>query len=388
MFNSQRYRILVLLKPPKLQPLLPLPFYLKLKFCTTTSQSESEPDSITVSYLVNNAGFSPESALKASKRVCLKTPEKPDSVFTFFRNHGFSDSNIRDIVKKEPWLLSSDPHNSVLPKFTFFLSKGASPSDIPRMLTANPRILQRSLENYIIPRYDLLKRFLKSDKVTLSCMIRHTFALSYNVSIANIKLMIDYGVCDLGIARLLLTRPTILASTNLLKTLEEVKDFGFDPSKSTFAVAMVAWKGVSKIRWNEKVDVFKKWGWSDETILRAFRREPNVMLISSDKIKLVMSFWVNHLGWDALALTKGPRIIGYSLERRIIPRASVVQFLLKKGLRKKNASLVSPFLMTEKLFLDKFIKCFKEESSDLLKLYEEKLNLAYTRENSGMSIPK
>ncbi|WJX23623.1 hypothetical protein P8452_12822 [Trifolium repens] len=62
----------------------------------------------------------------------------------------------------------------------------------------------------------------------------------------------------------------------------------------------------------------------------------------------------------------------------------IVQFLLKKGLREKNASLTYPFGVSEKLFLDKFIKRFKEESSDLLKLYEEKLNLAYTTDKTCM----
>jgi len=60
-----------------------------------------------------------------------------------------------------------------------------------------------------------------------------------------------------------------------------------------------------------------------------------------------MSFWINHLGLDALAIAKVPRGIGSSFERSIIPRASVVQYLLKKGLRKKNASLTAPFLMSE-----------------------------------------
>jgi hypothetical protein len=40
--------------------------------------------------------------------------------------------------------------------------------------------------------------------------------------------------------------------------------------------------------------------------------------------------------------------------------------------------------VSDKLFRDRFIKRFKEESSDLLKLYEEKLNLAYTTDKTCM----
>jgi mTERF domain-containing protein len=89
-----------------------------------------------------------------------------------------------------------------------------------------------------------------------------------------------------------------------------------------------------------------------------------------------MNFWVNQMGWDAMAIAKTPFILTLSLEKRIIPRAAVVQFLLNKGLINKNASLTNLFVMTEKLFLDMLIRRFKNESSYLLKLYEEKRNHA------------
>jgi hypothetical protein len=38
--------------------------------------------------------------------------------------------------------------------------------------------------------------------------------------------------------------------------------------------------------------------------------------------------------------------------------------------------------------LDKFVFSFKEESDYLLKLYEEKMELAYTKENNGMPLTK
>ena len=171
----------------------------------------------------------------------------------------------------------------------------------------------------------------------------------------------------------------------MLKMVEELKDLGFTTSKTTFGIALQAKLSVRKTLWEEKVDAFKKWGWSDEDVLQAFRRQPHCKLVSIDKINLLMSFWVNQLGWDALALAKGPSVFSSSFEKRVLPRASALQYLLKKGLRKKNASLTTPFGVTDKLFLDRYIKHFKEESSYLLKLYEEKLNLVHTRDNISMS---
>ncbi|CAK8531733.1 unnamed protein product [Lathyrus sativus] len=373
---------------PKLPIHFPFHFSHNFKLCATTSHSESDSDSFTVSYLINTVGFPRETALKASKRLRLKSLEKPNSVFTFFRDHGFPDTSIKKILIKEPWLLATNTHKSILPKFEFFLSKGASPSEIVTLLTASPRILQSSLENRIIPLFEFYKRFLKSDKATVCCMIRSSVPLSYNLTTDNVKLMIDYGVCDSSIARVFLTKATILGTIDLINTLEEVKGLGFDPSTSNFGTALIAKKYMSKAHWDEKVDVFKKWGWSDEAVVQAFRKHPSLMLTSIDKINLVMSFWVDRMGWDSLALTKKPQIFGYSLQKRVVPRALVLQYLMMKGLRKRNASLVTPFRWSEKQFLGKYVVCFKGESDYLLKLYEENMNLANTKENIDMPFTK
>ncbi|WJX27896.1 hypothetical protein P8452_16673 [Trifolium repens] len=358
---------------------------------TTTTASESDIYPFAVSYLINNFGFSHESALKAfnNKQVRFKSPEKPNSVINFFKDNGFSDSDILIIIRKQPWLLSSQPHKSLLPKFQFFLSKGVSSSDIVSLLTANPKILQSSLEKQIIPLFELLSKFLKTDKDVIFCLIRHSYSfdlISYDLIVANINLMTDFGVSNSNIAILLQERPSIFGSTDLIKSLEEVKGLGFNPSMTTFGTALKAKKCISKKLWNQKVDVFKKWGWSDEDVFQAFRSNPTLMLVSIDKVNLVMTFWVNQMGWNSLAVTKCAHMFSYSLHKRIIPRASVLQYLLMKGLRKKNASLVTPFIYTEKLFLDKFVFNFKEESDYLLKLYQDKMELAYTKENNGMPL--
>ncbi|CAJ2657072.1 unnamed protein product [Trifolium pratense] len=359
----------------------------------TTSESESESESNThpfaVSYLINNFGFSTQSALKAFnlRQVRFKSPDKPNSVLTFLKNHHFSHSNIRIIIKKAPWLLSSKPNNTILSKIQFFISKGVSSSDVVSFLTANPRILQSSLEKRIIPLFELLSRFLKTNKDVIVWLIINSNLLHkfpYDRMVANINLMSDFGVCDSGIARLFLTGPSILGSTDMIHTLEEVKCLGFDPSTCTFVVALVAKKGMTKKLWNEKVDAFRKWGWSDEDVIEAFRRQPHCMLTSIDKINSVMSYWVNQLGWDATAIVKQPTVFGSSLERRIVPRATVLQYLLKKGLQKKKARLTTPFLVSDKLFLQRYINRYKEESSYLLKLYAEKLNVTHTRDKTDM----
>ncbi|CAJ1963439.1 unnamed protein product [Sphenostylis stenocarpa] len=358
------------------------PLHFSLRFCTTTSNSPS----FAVSYLIYNFGFSPESASRTSTsyNISFQSPEKPESVISFFRNRGFSKPQINNMVRKHPWLLSCDPCKRILPKFDFFLSKGVSSSKIVELVSTYPEVLAPSLKNHIVPTYELVYRFLQSDVNTIASMCGNLFFTSGYRPARNVRVLQENGVRESNIARLLRYRSkAVFSSTDIVKFVEKLKGLGFDPSKSAFAIALIAVTSLSRSRWKEKVNAFKKWGWSDEAVLEAFRRYPSCMLTSIEKINIVMNFWVNQLGWDALNLVQCPRILGSSMEKTIIPRGLVVQYLLAKGLRKKSASRFSPFIFCEKVFLEKYVIFFKEETCQLLKLYQQKNYVQGKEEDSG-----
>ncbi|CAJ1963441.1 unnamed protein product [Sphenostylis stenocarpa] len=358
------------------------PLHFSLRFCTTTSNSRA----FAVSYLINNFGFSPESASRTSTayNICFRGREKPDSVISFFRNRGFSKPQINDMVRRQPWLLSCNLCKRILPKFEFFLSKGISSAEFVNLVSNNPSVLIPSLKNHIVPTYELVYRFLQSDVKTVACMFGNSFFTGGYRMARNVRVLQENGVSESNIARLFRNRcKAVFCSTDIVRLVEELKSLGLDPSKSAFAIALIAVTSLSGSRWKEKVDAFKKWGWSDEAVLEAFRRHPHCMLASIEKINIVMSFWVNQLGWNALDIAQGPKILGSSMEKTIIPRALVVQHLLVKGLWKKSASLFTPFAVSETRFLKKYVICFKEEKCQLLKLYQEKVSVQGKEEDSA-----
>ncbi|KAK7303807.1 hypothetical protein RJT34_14724 [Clitoria ternatea] len=357
-------------------------------FLSTFSDSSitSEKHTFTVSYLINNCGFSPQTALKASRCVQFETPQKPDSVIAFFSNNGFTNSQINSIIRRAPNVLTCDPRKRISPKFEFLLSKGASSSDIVEFVNRSPRILYSSLQHSIIPNFDLVRRFFNSDKITLYRILgcRHFFG-DKRVE-QNLKLLADEGVKDSNISFLLSRKLSILLSSDMRGPLNEVKQLGFDSSKVNFVIALLAKMVIPKPRWDAKVNAFKSWGWSEEMVLCVFKKRPLCMLHSEDKINKVMRFWVNELGWSSLALAKGSEILALSLEKRIIPRAFVLKYLIAKGLRKKSASLVTPFALSEELFLEKYVKRFEEETRKiLLKIYQEKMGVEEKRERDVAS---
>ncbi|CAL0330663.1 unnamed protein product [Lupinus luteus] len=362
-FNSQRLRSLLNLS-------LSSPFSLTPNFFSTVSKQNP----FTVSYLITKCSFPLETALKASKRVHFDNPEKADSVIAFFKTQGFTDAQIHNVMRREPELLICNPTKRVLPKFQFLSSKGASPSDIILTVSRNPDFLRKSLDNHIIPAFQFVRRFCPSDQRAIACVIACPTSISDARIQKNVQLLIDEGVTDSNIYNLFRSRLTVLCSRDFGKVLDEVKNMGFDPSKASFSVAILAKKAITKSKWDAKIDAFKTWGWSEQQVLEAFKRMPQFMLRSPDKLNAVISLWVDQLGWDPSTLLRAPVIFGYSLEKRLIPRASVVKELLSEGLMRKDASLVTPFGLSEDMFLEKFVRCLDEEdASRLLKLYQKEL---------------
>ncbi|KAI5415796.1 uncharacterized protein LOC127073323 [Lathyrus oleraceus] len=357
---------------PKCYLLLLKPHSFNFFSSTTTTTTTTTQNSFTISYLTNNCGLSPQDALKASKRIHFNTPHKPDSVLTFFKTHGFSIQHTQSIIRRIPHLILSNPIKTILPKFQFLASKGASPTDIVATVTRSPFFLCASLHKHIIPSFQLVRSFCPSDKKAIDSIIICPTSISDRLMKPNLQFLIDSGVTPSSIYGLFCSRPSVICSADLREVVEEIKGLGFHPSNYKFCLALLAKRAITKSQWDAKIDAFKCWGFSEDAIFNAFKRNPKIMLRSADKLNAVMSFWIKELGWDPSLLMAAPDLFEFSLEKRLIPRALVVRYLLSKGLIKKGASLRTPFHLSDDLFMKKYVNCYEKESSRLLRLYQGK----------------
>ncbi|OMO87132.1 Mitochodrial transcription termination factor-related protein [Corchorus olitorius] len=335
-------------------------------------------ESFTVSYLINSCGLSPESALSVSKKVQLKNPTKPDSVLNFFKNHGFSQTQIRKIVERMPNLLLSKAEKTLLPKFQFFYSKGISSSDLSVVLSSNPSVLGYNIDNCIIPNFNFFKDFTRCDDSEVFLAYKNCSVIlsnSFQSTIApNVALLRQHGVPDSYIMTELVRHPRFftLNHDKFRRTVEEVEKLGFNPLKSHFLAALRVLVQISKSTWERKLNVFKEFGWSDEDFVIAFEKFPECMSLSEHTIIKKMNFFVNTMNWKSTFVAHRPIVLGYSLGKRIIPRCSVLQVLLSKGFIKKPAS-TSFLICSEKDFLARFVTPY--EDLHLLKLYKENMSL-------------
>ncbi|KAF5752216.1 hypothetical protein HS088_TW01G00124 [Tripterygium wilfordii] len=364
---SSTHKLLFFLNPSSL---------ISLKFITSAANQHS----FGVSYLINSCGLSPESALKASKYVRFESPEKPDSVIAFLNNHGFSKTQISEVVNKFPKLLASDPEKTLLPKFEFCDSKGVSRPLLVKLICFHPSILHRSLENQWIPSFEILNDVLKSNEKTILTIIRYPGVLAHGPKTylrPNINVLKENGVPESNIATILYHHPRVFFSKpdRFRESVEEVKRMGLKPPIFAFVMALSTLRGMSKMAWKKKINVYKRWDWSEEAILMAFRRFPLFMTVSEDKIMGMMNYFVNVVGVESSFVSRRPELLGYSLNKRIVPRSSVAMVLLSKGLVKAS-SLSRLFGSSEKVFLEKYVYRYPEEAPQLLKLYTDKLMAA------------
>ncbi|KAM7256915.1 hypothetical protein ACFE04_012656 [Oxalis oulophora] len=364
-------------------------FVTKHYYATTTTTTEAAPaavatttttkeSSFTTSYLVDTCGFSPESALSVSKIVKLKNAQKPDALLNCLREYGFSETQLFRLVRKCPKVLVLDAEKNLSPKFEFLLSKGISRTKLAKVVSAQPLIILRSLEKTMIPFYDLCRSLLKSDDKVSKVFVRcpRFMHASHSFVNANIKHLYDSGVDESKISTLVRIWPSavVVNTERFIEVVEFVKEKGLKPSSVNFVAAVAAVASLSRPSWEKKVLLFESWGWSKEDILGAFQKHPQCMMVSESKINAVMKFLINEMDCEPSYIAHNPMFVSFSLEKRTIPRCSVIQILLSKG-RVKLTCLSSMLRIPDHSFEKKLIASYKEEAPYLLKLYREKMSV-------------
>ncbi|PSR85138.1 Transcription termination factor like [Actinidia chinensis var. chinensis] len=346
------------------------------------TQNPPSQHSFAVTYLIDSCGFSPEKALSASKYVKFETPENPDSVIAFFKHHGFTETQISTIIRHHPRFLLSDPEKSLLPKLEFLKSKGVSSTDVARIVSASSHLLRRSLEKQIIPSFNLFNKLLRSEEKTLAAIKSRCADLLFDHQThvtPNIEILRKTSVPNANIMLLLTNYPRVFktGSDRFALIVKELEKMGFNPSRVNFVSALRALRQMTKSTWGKKVEIYKKWGWTDDEILVAFKKQPECMMGSEEKIVGVMDFLVNKMGLESSFVARRPILLTLSLEKRIVPRCSVYQVLESKGLIETNGnSLATLLVSSEKWFIEKVVDRYKEEAPEILKLYKEKLDRA------------
>ncbi|XP_043714906.1 uncharacterized protein LOC122663287, partial [Telopea speciosissima] len=348
-----------------------------LKYISSKASRNQNP--FVVSYLIRSCGLSPAAAVSASKKVGFESSDRPDSVITLFRNHGFTDAQISSLVGKCPSLLVSSPTKTLRAKLEYFHSFGLSSPNIAKILYRDPGFLFSSLENRIIPALNFFKSLVGSVENVVIVLKHEARLIKCDIQnvVRNIAILRENGVLESNIVNLLIYFPSTMTPKNdrLKEIVEEIKQMGIDPSKYLLIIALHGLTSMSKSTWKQKLEAYRKWGFSENEILIAFRRYPWFMKQSEKKIMSHMDFFVNKMGWERAVLISYPYLLGLSSEKRTLPRCSVLRVLILKGLVKGDLKMGGLLKESEKHFLEKFVTKYEKEVPQLLDLYKGNISL-------------
>ncbi|KAG6605716.1 Transcription termination factor MTERF15, mitochondrial, partial [Cucurbita argyrosperma subsp. sororia] len=280
-----------------------------------------------------------QTALDVASKVKFKTPKNPDIVLSLLRTQGFTKSQISKIVKQFPRLLFFLTLIELFcPNLNFCIPLGSPNEKVIKCLKRSPRAFRQVFPDKIAP---------------------------------NIELLRTSGVSDVLISSLVSNVPdsAFRRHSKFRSIVNQVRDMGFDPSKIVFVEAIRVLSGMSSLTWERKFKAYSKYGWSKDQTLLAFKKFPPCLSVSEEKIFKNMDFFVHKMGLMAVDIATKPTVMVFSLEKRIIPRCSVVQSLYSKGLLKKELSFASILHPTEKTFLEKYVTKFPKDATWLLHLY-------------------
>ncbi|XP_074347557.1 transcription termination factor MTERF8, chloroplastic-like [Apium graveolens] len=327
--------------------------------------------------------------IKNIANVSLKTPHlsflnaryfsvKNDSTVSLFKNYGFTEPQITSLLSKRPSILSINEDKIIRPKLELFSSYGFSADDIFHILLSDIEILRRSIKNQIIPCCEFLKSVARDNESFIGIVKRCTWVLKHNFKSnmePNIGVLRDYGVPEYRIERFLRYQPRalMLDSERFKMIVREILEMGFEPVKSHFLRAFTVVIGLSKETRERKWDMYRKWGWTDDEILSAFRKQPGVLVASEEKVEHLFEFLIKKMGWSASEVWSCPIVIMHSFENWTMPRCFVVQFLLSKGLvLKKDITLSRVIVPMENRFKERYVDKYCLEYPEVLKLYTGK----------------
>ncbi|CAA7029840.1 unnamed protein product [Microthlaspi erraticum] len=353
----------------------------------------------TVSYLVDSLGLTTKLAASISRRVSFEDKRSPDSVLSLLKSHGFTDSQISDIITDYPQLLIEDAEKSLAPKLKSLQSRGgSSSSELAEIVSTVPKILGIKKEKTLSVYYDFVKEILEADKSSKFETLCHSSlpqGSPHENKIRNVLVLRELGVPQrLLLSSLISDRRIVCGKERFEESLKKVVEMGFDPKTSRFVDALHAVNQLSDKTIQEKVSVyerlgfavgdvwgiFKKWPYllmysekkmlsSMETFLGlGFSRDEFTMMVkchpscigySAETVKKKTQIVVKQMNWPLKAVALFPPVFGYSLEKRIVPRCNVIKALMSKGLLgdggSKLPSMSRVFANTDQDFLNKYV---------------------------------
>jgi mTERF domain-containing protein len=332
-----------------------------------------DPASLTVHFLRHSCGLAEADAARAAERVRLRCTRNAHAVLALLRDTlGMPTASVARLVAAYPAVLSSV---TIGDRLDFYLHElGLAPAEVRRFIFASPyRLLAAGIDSRLRPNYRLLRDLLGSDKNVLTA-VKQSIELIYDnlevVLLPKVQALRDYGVTEEVLVKLVTTHPKALVhrSTRFDEGLAAMKEFGVSPTSGIFPYAFGLFAKIYQSKWDRRVENYLSLGWTKEQIIRAFVKHPYCMSVSDDKVRQLMGFFSEKLGWGPEHVSSAPTILSFGYEKRLLPRYKVLEILVSRDVLKKGIKM-SHLTLSEKKFVDRYVNRYQQVIPEVREAY-------------------
>ncbi|KAJ1278299.1 hypothetical protein BS78_04G069600 [Paspalum vaginatum] len=373
---------------PLLRAASPLLSPIRHRACLLLSTSPA-PFSLE-DYLVAACGLAPDQARETSKKAfeeasknarkpfeelshCrLNNASNPDAVLALLSSVGLSRAEIAAVVAADPLILRAYAKN-IGPRLLAIRDRlDLSTPQIYRFLLAASRALR---SGDVWPNLQFLLSFFGSFEQVLVATKKFYRILLVDLDRVfkpNITQFLQCGLSVGDIVQLCSHYPSLFVFSS-----ERVKEFvlradalGVHRNSGTFKYAMGIAACVSKEKVAARIEFLKSTlGCSESEIAIAVSKMPTLVGLSEERLLTKIRFLLNEVGLEPWYIVENPSLLGFSLEKRLVPRHCVMKLLQAKGLLNSNQSFHSFASMSEKTFRLKFIDSHKDSVPGLADAY-------------------
>ncbi|ESQ31940.1 hypothetical protein EUTSA_v10004187mg [Eutrema salsugineum] len=273
------------LKAPVLNLLLQNASAFAYSFSSVTAADLSPEDerkrkSFTVSYLVDSLGLTTKLAESISVKASFEEKGNPDSVLKLLRSYGFTDLQISSIIATYPRFLIENPENTLRAKLHLLKLNGASSSELTEIVTKVPKILGGRGHFSTTGYFDYVKEVLQDQGKSSKSPKGNQTNRARNVSVLR-----ELGVPQRLLLNLLVSKAKPVCGKERFEgSVKKIVEMGFDPTSPKFVNALYVFYELSEKTLEQKVDAYKRLGFSVDEVWAIFKKWPYSLKYSEKKI--------------------------------------------------------------------------------------------------------
>uniref|UniRef100_A0A0D9XQ64 Uncharacterized protein n=1 Tax=Leersia perrieri TaxID=77586 RepID=A0A0D9XQ64_9ORYZ len=302
-------------------------------------------------YLVATCGLTGDQARVASARIShLKSASNPDAVLAHLSGVGLSRADLAAVVAADPRILCARAHN--IARRIASLRDGVGLSD-PQirslLLSGGVKVLRECdlalrLEFWIpfLGSFERLLTMVKTSNVILTSDLDKVIK-------PNIALLQECGLTVRDIVKLARHGRMLTSNPKQVETFVQRCSEENIRSKIEFLASTL--------------------GCSQEKVCAAVCKQPQILGLSADNHRRKINFMVTEVGLEPKCIMENPVLLTYSLEKRLVPRYSVIKILRAMGLIKGDVNLNTLLAYSEKYFISRYIDPYKQEAPAIADAY-------------------